>query len=42
MTGAGGAETPADRMLTVQVRTVSGNIDVHRVTLPTPATDIQT
>jgi hypothetical protein len=42
MTGAVGAETPADHTLTVQVRTVSGNIDVHRVTLPTPATDIQT
>jgi hypothetical protein len=42
MTGAGGAETPADHTLTVQVRTVSGNIDIHRVTLPAPATEIQT
>lgn len=35
--GNGGGEIPADHSLTVQVRTVSGNIDVHRVTLPTTA-----
>lgn len=37
MGGGGGGDAPPEHTLTVQVRTVSGDIDVHRVTLPSPA-----
>jgi DUF4097 and DUF4098 domain-containing protein YvlB len=37
MSGEGGGEFVPEHRLTLQVRTVSGNIEIHRVTLPTPA-----
>jgi hypothetical protein len=35
--GGGGGDAPPEHTLTLQVRTVSGDIEIHRVTLPTPA-----